>query len=127
MGNLKSQEKQICGKTIEVQIATEGKNHPGKRLLGLKNNKTGKLDLFLSTIKTTDPQAYQHYDPVIYDALSGTFIPAAQDRPGISWGNSPNALHLAQYRLVLGSHVYNCSIPVQWPSELANELYGHQD
>jgi hypothetical protein len=125
LGNLKASLHQICGNEIIVQVAEMTGSDEGRTILGLKNNKTGKVDLFTS-INTSNKQ-YDKYQPVNFDNLSQSLIPQENDRPAVVWGGAITNLKGMEYSLALGSHVYSCTKLAPFESEIANDLYGEKD
>lgn len=130
LGKNIAKEHQICGKSIEIQIADIGQevNGNSKILLGLTNKKTGKLDLFMSQSEIGPERNYGTYHLVTYDALSDTYITPPGKPISLLWGSAMLAVKGISYSLALGTHVYPCQSPAVWPDETANDLYGdHED
>lgn len=121
LGNLKASLHQTCGKNIAIQLAEMEDEHT---LIGLKNNKTGKLDLFISASVNAENKHYDEYQPVKFDSLAKTFIADSTDRPSIVWGGAVSNLKGMTYTLALGTYIYNCDSLSPFKGEIANDLYG---
>jgi hypothetical protein len=124
LGNLESTSYQICGKGIVVQLAEQYGTGKTRTLIGLKNNRSGNIDLFMSANVTN--KQYDKYQPVNFDALSKTFIVEEKGRPTIMWGGTLSSLKEMQYTLTLGSHVYKCNKISQFENEIAYDWYGEK-
>jgi hypothetical protein len=124
LGNLKATQFQTCGKGIEVQVADLKGTDGNRTVIGLKNNKTGDLDLFASANVSAKEKQYDKYQPVNYDNLSQTFIAVDNGRPDIVWGGAVTNLKGMEYSLALGTHVYTCTNLTPFAGEVANDLYG---
>lgn len=116
-----------CGKAVVINFTDLTEYNAGHTLLGLKNNQTGAVDLFLSIKPVSDQRMYEEYKRVIYDNLSKTYIGIAES-PSIVWGAaSGDDQDESSYRLALGTHVYDCGKLEKLPDETANMLYGEPD
>ena len=124
LGNLKAELHQTCGKGIIIQLSKAQGADEGHMILGLRNNQTDEVDLFMS-VNETDMQ-YDKYQLVRFDNLSTAFIAMEDGRPDIVWGGALSSVKGMQYSLALGSHVYACGKPARFEREIANDLYGEK-
>lgn len=127
LGNMKATWHQTCGKNIEIQATEMDGKNSGHTLIGLKNNQTGKLDLFTSVTPTAENKQYDKYVPVVFDSLSKSLIDDTQGRPDIVWGGAMSSMKGIEYSLALGTHVYQCGALDKFAGEIANELYGERE
>jgi hypothetical protein len=124
LGNLKSENHQVCGKKIEVQVATLD---DASVIIGILNKNSNEWDTFVSESPITKALSYSKYQPVKFDALSHTFIKQDNKKMFVLWGQSQNENNDVKYTLSLGSHTYDCGQMQKWPDDLANDLYGEND
>ncbi|MEP8891125.1 hypothetical protein [Enterobacter roggenkampii] len=123
LGDVKAQSHQICGNTIDVEVVTLDNR---STLLGLKNNQTHNIDLFVSSEQSPDQMNYSKFTPARYDELSKTYIATEDPDIEIVWGSSEDEKKQISYSLALGPEVYSCTKLQKWPSEKANNMYGEK-
>ncbi|MBB1200810.1 hypothetical protein EGM70_10960 [Enterobacteriaceae bacterium 89] len=111
----------LCGKNITVEIQHAGGNYLA---IGLTNHQTGDLDLFLSENPVNEDVSLNRFMPVKFDALSGKLVRQEESHMEVLWGKEQVNGAKAGYRLILGSHVYECGTLTVWPDESANTAYG---
>ncbi|HDR2622258.1 TPA: hypothetical protein QCI71_003159 [Enterobacter chuandaensis] len=121
LGGIRAESHQICGKNIDVEIIRLDNN---STLLGLKNNQTHNIDLFLSPDQGTDELSYAKFTPARYDELSKNYIPQNDPELEVVWGSARDDNKQLIYTLALGPQVYNCTKLQKWPSVKANIMYG---
>lgn len=127
LGNMVATHRQICGKSIELNLADLNEPFWGQTLIGLKNNQSGEVDLFMSKTPTMEYRQYEQYDKVIFDSLSKNFI-RAPGNIAIVWGSSHVSMQKEEsFSLAFGSYVYSCQKLEKLPDETANKLYGESN
>jgi hypothetical protein len=121
MGDEKADSHQLCGDKIDVEIQVLNDT---TIVLGLVNNKTKNIDLFMSNGPSPDQASFSKFSPVKFDSLSKSYVPIDDKDIDIVWGGSVDENKKTSYSLALGPEVYTCTAPQKWPNEKANELYG---
>ncbi|TNV22592.1 hypothetical protein FH968_00605 [Buttiauxella sp. B2] len=124
LGGIAAKAHQVCGKNIQLQMTT---TKEGLAIIGLINKKTNQMDLFQSEVALTNEHQITKYSPVKYDAISKEYIPIDNELISIIWGSVSDDKKATHYTMSLGSHVYECSLLQEWPSELADNLYGDNE
>lgn len=119
IANHKAQYHQTCGKAIDVEIF----NINNLVVIGLRNHKTGALDLFTSAKFSENNKQFEEYIPVRYDNISKTIIKIDDGRPDVGWGSQYSEEKGEYYSLTLGEHTHDCGQAHQWMSEKAEEYY----
>ncbi|HGM5491307.1 TPA: hypothetical protein ACKP1B_002962 [Serratia fonticola] len=122
--------QQNCGKTISLYLIDLTQSDPGHSLLGVKNNETGAIDLFLSKSPISTSRSYDQYTKVFFDHLSKRYV-NSPDNLSFVWGAArENGQAEVSYSLALGKHVYSCGKLKKLeklPEDRLNHLYGDQD
>ncbi len=121
LGNLPASGHQLCGKSIQLQLA---KDTDGRMLLGLKNKQNNNLDLFISNVAFNVPNSYARFVPVRFDQLSKNMIETHDSELDVIWGAAYDDKNVLRYKLALGNYTYSCSAIEAWPNDKANHLYG---
>lgn len=123
LGGVKAERHQICGKGIDVEMVRLDNN---STLLGLKNNQTHNIDLFISPDQVSDELSYAKFTPAKYDELSKSYVTKEDPEIEIVWGSSRDENKQLSYTLALGPQVYSCTKLQKWPNEKANMVYGEE-
>lgn len=122
LGDTRAFAHQFCGKNITIQIGNTTDNHA---VLGLRNNNSGEIDLFVSaTVFDINTSNFVPFNPVKFDHLSKTLVGIEKNDIDIVWGASQDKSKKNHYRLALGNYTYDCGNIILWPNDKANDVYG---